>query len=397
MRGVVGDGPDTASTRARRRSPRISSRPRRPRPARLALAEGLAAGITTVHDWAHNMLGAEDAEANVMADVASGARIHFSWGTPSTTPGLSLAEMSATMARIGLDVDQPMDLDAVAAWRAGWLDRGDGRLTIGVNLRGPARSTREVCRTRVRRGAPHGLPIAMHCAGTAAEVARIRQVQVLAEDGLLGPDLLLAHGNHLDATDIGLAAEAGCPISVSPHSELRLAMGWLRLHEFHAAGIRTSFSLDTTAIVGAADPFAAMRLAIGLEGVRLGDDRALSPQRALEMATIDGARSLGLDGLTGSLTPGKRADVIAIRTDGLSVAPVVDPLLAVVHGASPATVETVIADGRVLKRDGHLTHLHPATVVRDAEAALRAVRSRIRPQPGRALPAALVQPESSHP
>ena len=370
LRGVIGDG-HANGWFARKAALAPHFRPADTAAgARLGLAEGIAAGITTVHDWAHNTLGYPDAEANVATDLSLGARVHWSWGLPSTTPGLSLAQMSAVMASVGKDVDEPMELEPVASLCEAWLPRGDGRLTVGVNLRGPARSTPDVYRFEFSEARRHGLMMAMHCAGTRAEVDRIRQVRVLADDGLLGPDLLLAHGNHLPPDDIALAAEASVPISISPMSELRLAMGFLQVREFEAAGIRTSLSLDTTAISANADPFAAMRVAVGLESVRHGDATSLSPRRALEMATIEGARSLGLGHVTGSISPGKRADLILIRTDALNVAPVVDPAVAVVHAATPANVDTVIADGRVLKRDGRLTTVDERALVEDARTAL---------------------------
>jgi len=341
--------------------------------ARLALAEGLSAGITTVHDWAHNVISRDDAEANIAADMDLGLRVHFSYGTPSTTPGLTLEQMAARLDNAGRNVDEPLPFEEIEAIRAAWLPRGDGRLSIGINVRGPARSTPDVYRYEFAEARRLGLPLAMHCAGTRAETKKLSQVQILASAGLLGSDLLLAHGNHLPPEDIALVAAQGMPISVSPLSELRLAMGWLQVHEFMAAGIDVSFSLDTTAIAANADPYQAMRIAVGLEGVRLADPEALSPRRALEMATIAGARALGLGDVTGSLTPGKRADVVLVRTDALNVAPVVDPAVAIVHAASPANVDTVIVDGRVLKRAGRLTAVDPVTIVAEAQAALRAL------------------------
>jgi cytosine/adenosine deaminase-related metal-dependent hydrolase len=384
MRGVVGDG-HASGWFARKAALAPHFLPSDTATgARLALAEGLAAGITTVHDWAHNTLGPPDAEANVTADVSIGARIHWSWGLPSTTPGLTLAQMSAVMAAVGKDIDDPLELDPVVALRDAWLPRADGRLTFGVNLRGPARSTPDVYRHEFVEARRHGLPIAMHCAGTRGEIEKIRQVRVLADDGLLGPDLLLAHGNHLPEEDIALAAEAGVPISISPMSELRLAMGFPQVREFEEAGIRTSLSLDTTAITANADPFAAMRVAVGLEGVRSRDATSLSPRRVLEMATIDGARSLGLGEVTGSLTPGKRADLIVVRTDAINLAPAVDPAVACVHAASPANVDAVIVDGRILKRNGRLTTVDESALVAEAEAALRTLcdRAGFRVEPG---------------
>ncbi len=376
LRGVIGDG-HTNGWFARKALLAPHFRPEDTAAgARLALAEGLAAGVTTVHDWAHNVLSSEDAEANLAGDLDLGARVHWSWGVPSTTPGLSLQQMSAVVSATGRDVDEPMDFQALVALRNVWLPRADDRLTVGVNVRGPARSTADVYRHEFAEARRHELPIAMHCAGTRAEVARIRQVRVLADDALLGPDLLFAHGNHLPPEDIALLAEAGVPVSISPLSELRLAMGFPQVSEFLAAGIRVSFSLDTTAIAASADPFQAMRVAVGLEGTRRGDAEALAPRRALEMATIEGARSLGLGDRTGSLTPGKRADLILIRADALNVAPVVDPAVAVVHAAAPANVDTVIVDGRVLKRHGRLTAIDEAAIVADASASLRRVCDR---------------------
>jgi 5-methylthioadenosine/S-adenosylhomocysteine deaminase len=346
--------------------------------ARLALAEGLAAGITTVHDWAHNVMSREDADANVAADLDLGLRVRWSWGAPSTTPGLSLDEMKARLGNVGaaLNVDEPMDIDQVARLRDDWLPRADGRLTVAVNVRGPSRSTSDVFRREFEDSRGHGFAIAMHCAGTAAEVAKIRQVQVLREAGLLGPDLIFAHGNHLPAEDIALVAEHGIGITVSPLSELRLAMGFLQVAEFRAAGVRTSFSLDTTAIAASADPFQAMRVAVGLEAVRNRNAESLSPRAALEMATIDGARSLGLGDVTGSITPGKRADLVLVRIDGLNTSPAVDPAVALVHSAGPADVDLVIADGRVLKRDGALTAADPAAIAEEARERLAGLCAR---------------------
>lgn len=360
--------------------------------ARLALAEGLAAGITTVHDWAHNVMSREDADANVAADLGLGLRVHWSWGAPSTTPGLTLEEMKARLGFVGaaLNVDEAMDIGQVARLRDELVPGSEGRLSVGVAVRGPARSTAEVVRSEFTDARAHGLPIAMHCAGTKVEMTKIRQVQELHAAGLLGPDLLFAHGNHLPPEDLALVAEHGIAISLSPMSELRLAMGFLQVAEFHAAGVRTSFSLDTTAISANADPFGAMRVAIGLEGVRNGDPESLTPRRALEMATIEGARTLGLGDVTGSVTPGKRADLVLVRADTLNVAPVVDPAVAVVHGAGPANVDTVIVDGRVLKRGGRLTAADPSEIVAEAEERLAALCARAGFEPPRtgAAPAA---------
>jgi cytosine/adenosine deaminase-related metal-dependent hydrolase len=106
------------------------------------------------------------------------------------------------------------------------------------------------------------------------------------------------------------------------------------------------------------------------------DLTALTFRRCLEMATIDGARALELADITGSLTPGKRADIILVRGTDLNIAPVVDVESSIVRSATPANVDTVIVDGRVLKRGGRLTVHDAASVVRAATEAADRVRDR---------------------
>jgi cytosine/adenosine deaminase-related metal-dependent hydrolase len=102
----------------------------------------------------------------------------------------------------------------------------------------------------------------------------------------------------------------------------------------------------------------------------------MSARRALELGTIDGARSLGIDDKVGSLRPGKRADVIMISTEQLNMGVFTDPAHMVVESTQPGNVDTVIVDGRILKRGGKLTALAVDQIVADAAASLDAVRKR---------------------
>jgi cytosine/adenosine deaminase-related metal-dependent hydrolase len=384
MRGAIGDGPEHGwFARKGRLGPWFTPEDTAAG-VRLALAEGLLAGFTTVHDWAHNVLSAADADANLGVHAELGLRTHFSYGAPSASPHLSAEQMAAVMESVGKRTDEPMDFDDIERIQADWLPRGDGRLSLGVNVRGPSRSTPEVYREEFARARALRLPIAMHCAGTRQEVERIRQVEVLEAEGLLADDVLLAHGNWLSAEERAICGATGVPVSVSPLVELRLAMGWPQVRELRSAGVTVSLSLDTTALAAVADPFAQMRLAVGLENVRHGDAEALSPRAALEMATLHGARSLGLADVTGSLTPGKRADLVLLRADAPNIAPMVDPAVAVVHSATPANVEVVMADGRLLVRDGQLVAADIEAIVGEARERL----ARLAERAGLPLPAA---------
>ena len=102
----------------------------------------------------------------------------------------------------------------------------------------------------------------------------------------------------------------------------------------------------------------------------------LSTKRLVQMATIDGARDLGFDKLTGSLTPGKRADLILVRTDAPNIAPIGDPYDALVQLAQPANVDTVVVDGRILRRNGQFSGIDHEKIARDAMDALADLKLR---------------------
>jgi cytosine/adenosine deaminase-related metal-dependent hydrolase len=124
------------------------------------------------------------------------------------------------------------------------------------------------------------------------------------------------------------------------------------------------------------DMFAAMRLMMDTQFVRSRDPMSVTARQVLEMATINGAWDLGVAERTGSLTPGKRADLVLIRAHDLNVAPAVDLEATIVRSVTPANVDTVLVDGRVLKRGGHLIGLDVDDIVRKAEKSARAVRTR---------------------
>ena len=370
MRGAIGDGPEHGWFARKGALGPYYTPEDTAAGARLGLSEGLAAGITTVHDWAHNVLSSEDADANLAVHRELGLRTRWSYGAPSASPLLSAAQMQQAMSGVGKSGDEAMDFDDIERVRKEWVPQGDGLLSVGINVRGPSRSSEAVYREEFGKARELGLPIAMHCAGTRKEIERIHQVEILASEELLGDDLLLAHCNWLPAKEMAMCAEHGVPVSISPMVELRLAMGTPRIRELREAGVTVSLSLDTTAIAASADPFMQMRLAVGLENARHGDALALTPREALRLATLDGARSLGLGEITGSLTPGKRADIVLVAGDRLNTAPVVDPAVAVVHAASPANVDTVIADGRVLVSGGELVVADSAAIVAAAQERL---------------------------
>ncbi|MFL6072604.1 MAG: amidohydrolase family protein [Mycobacteriales bacterium] len=308
---------------------------------RLACAEAVHSGITTVHDWCHNVRSPEHARAAVEALAASGLRARFGYGYPA-----------------GHGNDRAMDLADLAALHAEWPRyAAGGRLTLGVAWRGLGGSNPamvvppRVYRAEIEAARGLGLPLSVHASGPRAAAG---QIAALAGGGLLGPDVQVVHANSATGTEIRQLADTGATVSLSPYSELLIGYGPPRTGALLAAGVPVGLSVDTTAITGNADPWAIMKLTLALANGAAEDEFALTARRVLAMATLDGARTLGLDGEIGSLTPGKRADLVAVSTDGPHLRAGHDPARLLVTAVQPADVRTVLVDGRVLKRPpGH--------------------------------------------
>ena len=213
----------------------------------------------------------------------------------------------------------------------------------------------------------------MHACGPRSSAG---QITALAQAGLLGPDLQVVHANCATPAEVAHLAEAGVTVSVSPFTEILIGYGLPQTAEFLAAGIATGLSVDTTVLSGNADMFAIMKVTQGIANARAQDEFALTARRVLELATIEGARSLGMAGEIGSLTPGKRADLILVETGSPNLGVFTHPAHMLVTAAQPANVDTVLVDGRIVKRGGALTALDPVQVSAEARTALDGVRAR---------------------
>lgn len=341
---------------------------------RLAAADAVSVGVTTVMHWANNWTSPEEADGNLRGLIASGLRAVYAPGAPSTKWGQTLAEMDEVMAAAGgRRVDETMDVHDLTRIRRDWFDRPDrssALIRLGVAVRGPARSTLRVCVEEFAAARTLGLPIYMHCAGTRQETAMIHQLEVLDDAGLLGPDLRLAHGTFLTLRELDLVGRHGIGVAVTPSGELQSELAAPRVRELHDRGVVVALGHDS-ASSGSMDMFAVMRLILGLERARLEAGDAMATDTPLEMATIAGARYLGIDGLVGSLSPGKRADLIMLHRDAFGMAPAGDPRDAILHLARPDHIELVMVDGRIVKRDGILLGVDRQSIVDQARQALQ--------------------------
>jgi 5-methylthioadenosine/S-adenosylhomocysteine deaminase len=327
------------------------------RSVRLGLAQALAAGITTTQNWAHNVRSPAHADAEMSAMRDTGIRGRFAYGNPVRDPN-----------------DKPMDIADLARAKRDWVTKG-GMLTLAICSRsvdGANGATRGGITTEMAKkewGAARelGLPITLHTSGTGA-------IKILDDAGLLGPDVQLVHPLGTTEEDRAILAKQQVSYSTSPVGEARRP-GVTQLAEMLAARVNMSLSIDHTTTFDA-DMFKNMGILFSLNMHRLGDKSELTTRRLVQLATIDGALDLGLGNQTGSLTPGKRADLILIRTTAPNMAPIGDPYDALVQLAQPSNIDLVVVDGRILRRGGQYTELDYDAVLRDASDAVAALKAR---------------------
>jgi 5-methylthioadenosine/S-adenosylhomocysteine deaminase len=331
----------------------------------LGLVECVAAGITTVHNWSHNTRSPAHADAELAAHRDGLVRARYAYGHRDLLPE-----------------DEPLDFTDIDRVRGQWFGPRspfDGLVHLGVNLRGPDLGTMAVFDQEMAAAIARGLPVAIHTVQGGSTAVRAPDLEA---KGYLGPNFLLCHFLAATEADRQAMARTGTPLSFAVHSELRLGEAGdprAALLRMLAAGVCVTLSIDAASLAPV-NLFEAMHVAwnmgIPWQETDTKDLEPLSFRRCIEMATINGARALGLEAVTGSLTPGKRADLIMLNTRDLNIAPVADLESTIVRSATPANIDTVMIDGRILKRHRELVAFDVARVVQEAEQSSREVRAR---------------------
>jgi 5-methylthioadenosine/S-adenosylhomocysteine deaminase len=261
--------------------------------------------------------------------------------------------------------------------------KDDGLITPAVaphsmyTLDGPTlRAARDLSRR-------HSVPTLIHLAETSAEakVAHERRagspVAYLEGLGFLGPGVLAAHAVWVSDADISVLKARGVGISHNPESNMKLASGVAPVPKYLRAGVSVGLGTDGAASNNDLDMFEAMRVAALLQKHEQADPAALTARAVLEMATIRGARALGMEGSIGSLEPRKRADLITISMTGARQTPMYDPISHLVYVAHGGDVQTSIVNGRVLMRHRKVLTLNEAAVLADARAWAGKVRAAV--------------------
>jgi cytosine/adenosine deaminase-related metal-dependent hydrolase len=311
--------------------------------ARLGAFECLRSGITTIGDCSFS-----GAAATACADVGLDAVVYVEvFGTSDA--GRERFERLSTRIAAALS---------------------DG-VRLGISPHAPYTTTLDL----YHAAAELGLPIATHLSESQDELDYLRSgtgpwssfaemlvpplgttgIRALAEEGLLGPNVLAAHCVQVDAEEIELLAHHDVAVAHCPRSNALLGCGIAPLASLREAGIRVCIATDSPASTPSFDMFDEMRTAVYVARAREQRPDALTTADALELATLGGARALGVVEERGSLAPGKRADITILSFSGSPLLPWEDPVTATVLGGSPERVVATLVSGETRYEKGGKT------------------------------------------
>ena len=353
--------------------------------------ESVNAGITTLVDWSHIMNSADHAHAAIRGLQASGIRSVFAFGFPNT----SLQDWWFGPDYAGSV--KTIDGDLARTIRKQYFNSEDSLITMALATRGTNFCREEVVRFEWELAKELGLNITVHVAMYRFGYTKM-QLSRLKELGLLYPNTTYIHSSHLLPEEWDMVRDSGSNVSYAPQIELQMGHGWAQAVTAMDHGVPIGLSSDV-ATTASSDQFTQMHAILASERARRyevawdanlewnePESKLITARDVLEMATLGGAKVAGIADRVGSLTPGKKADVVIIDGGAVNVAPVIDPVGAVVCAADISNVETVIIDGVFRKRDGKLVASLDGPR-KEVEASRDYLLTKVEPQPGWAIAA----------
>jgi len=314
--------------------------------------ECLNAGITTLVDWSHINNTPDHPDAGIRALQETGIRSQYAYGSANTS-----------LEKYWFFSAEAIPNDDVTRIRDTYFSSDDGLLTMGLATRGPGFTQDQVVQGEWALARELGIPLTVHVA-MGRMAGRFGMVEQLDRLGLLGPDITFIHCCYFSEHEWQRVADTGGTISIAAQVELQMGHGWPPVNKSIQFGLRPSLSIDVVTTVPG-DMFTQMRAAFGAERARVNavaweanvtvPETMLTARQVLETATLNGAYVAGLEDRTGSLTPGKRADIVVLDATAINMTPIHDPVAAVVLMADVSNVEHVLVDGEFRKRDFRLT------------------------------------------
>jgi 5-methylthioadenosine/S-adenosylhomocysteine deaminase len=291
-----------------------------------------------------------------------------------------VAEQSGIRASIGMIV-----IDFPTSW-AGSVEeyfhkgqelhdryRNHPRITTAYAPHAPYTVSDEPLNSIIMNAEELDVPIHMHIHETASETAQaveqsgVRPLERLKDLGLLSPRLTAVHMTQLTEEEIEWCAEARVNVVHCPESNLKLASGFCPVSQLVDKGINVSIGTDGAASNNDLDMFSEMKQAALLAKAVAQNASAVPAHTALEMATINGAKALGIDNVTGSLEKGKAADMIAVDLSDVETQPIYDVVSQLVYATSKDKVTDVWVEGKHLLNDRQLTTLNTAQIIHNSQ------------------------------
>ncbi|MDB5618156.1 amidohydrolase family protein [Tardiphaga sp.] len=309
-------------------------------------------GTTTLVDWCHNNPTPAHSDAAVAALKESGIRAAFFHGSPKPEARPGQPHFS----------DVPHPRREVERLLAGALSDRSARVTLGLAILGPHYSNIDVAMHDFRLAREFGLIASMHQGGGPAKTPGGWEKLLAA--GLVGPGVNIVHGNDLPDDLLRQFVDLGVSFSVTPENEMHQGHGFPITGRLLKLGARPSLGVDLESVL-AGDMFGVGRVALSMQRAldnaesrrtigAIPASTTITTREALGWITIEGARMLGRESSIGSLTPGKKADLVVINGTDLNLCPVHDPVSTVLMQTSIANVESVMVDGVWRKRGGRL-------------------------------------------
>jgi 5-methylthioadenosine/S-adenosylhomocysteine deaminase len=307
--------------------------------------EALNAGVTTLLDWSHINNTPDHSDAAIQGLKDAGIRAIYAHGVPTGGEWWSFS-----------DLNHPEDIRRI---RETYFSSDDGLLTLAMAARQPGNSNFDVAKHDWELARELDLLISVHV-GMRLHNLHYEPVKDMHDLGLMGPDVCYIHMTDLTDQELDWIAETKGKASVAPYVEMLMGHGPPPTGKLLARGVRPSLSVDVVSSVPG-EMFTQMRTALAYDRIlEFTDtpDEAFAPtvshRDVLEFATIDGARACALDHKTGSLSPGKQADIVLLKTKAINTAPMVDPIGTIVVFSDTSNVDSVFVAGRAVKRNGEL-------------------------------------------
>jgi 5-methylthioadenosine/S-adenosylhomocysteine deaminase len=364
--------------------------------AAMSLLRGMADDLA-LQDWLHNHMWPTEAKFTG-DDVYWGSSLAAAEMIKSGTT--TFVDMYDHMHRVGEVVEQsglrasltrgviglcPEDiqkakLDEAIRFAKDWHGAAEGRISVMMSPHAPYTCPPDYIVKFVEAAHELDLPIHTHMSETIAEVEQnvrdygYRPVEHLDRLGVFSRPTLVAHAVHLTDEEIALLAERNVAVSHNPVSNLKLASGVARVPALLKAGVTVSLGTDSAASNNNLDLFQEISMAALLHKGVSGDPTVIPATEALRMGTTYGARSIGLEGITGQLKVGLKADFIALNLNQPHLVPHTDYISHMAYAARGSDVAHVWVDGRQLLRDGQLLTLDEERILAEAERCFQRLR-----------------------